>query len=179
MESRLYHLGTDQPMLRSQAALLCTLEAALILAATATLPSSAAAQSAQAHTSGPLYEELARMDSVLFEAAFVNCAAEMFRSLFTEDAEFYHDLGGATFGDEARTLKGCPRDQGVQRVLVPRSLEVYPMQGYGAVQIGVQRFVEAGAETNTVARFVHLWRLENGRWRIARVLSFDHRPEAR
>lgn len=119
------------------------------------------------------------MDSLLFHVAFVTCDAEAFRTFFTEDAEFYHDLAGATFGEQVRTLNGCPREQGVQRLLVPGSLEVYPMNGYGAIQMGEHRFVEAGAETNTIARFVHLWRHDDGHWRIARVLSFEHKREAR
>lgn len=155
-----------------------TLAAMLVVAAVAGPPGAAAQSEEQTH-SGPLYEELARMDSVLFEAAFVTCDAEKFRSLFMEDAEFYHDIAGATVGEEVRTLNECPRERGVQRVVVPGSLEVYPMRGYGAIQMGVHRFVEAGAPTSTIARFVHLWRQQDGEWRIARVLSFDHRPERR
>lgn len=145
----------------------------------AALPARLDAQSTGRQTSGPLYDELARMDSLLFQTAFVSCDAETFRTFFTEDAEFYHDRGGASFGEDVRTLKDCPRDRGVRRVLVQGSLEVYPMNGYGAIQMGEHRFVEAGAETSTIARFVHLWRHENGRWRIARVLSFEHKPDIR
>jgi hypothetical protein len=152
---------------------------ALLVTAAVLAPSGAAAQPGDAARSGPLFEELARMDSVLFAAAFVTCDAETFRSLFTEDAEFYHDVTGATYGEEVRTLNGCPRERGVRRVLEPGSLEVYPMAGYGAIQMGVHRFVEAGASTSTLARFVHLWRQQDGEWRIARVLSFDHRSVSR
>ena len=126
--------------------------------------------------SGQLYDELVRMDAELFEAAFVTCSADKFRALFTDDVEFYHDRTGASFGDAARTMKSCPRDNGVTRTLVPGSLEVYPMQGYGAVQIGLHVFARKGEPGSEVARFVHLWKRENGTWRLARVLSFDHRP---
>ena len=126
--------------------------------------------------SGQLYDELARMDRELFEVAFVTCSAEKFRALFTEDAEFYHDRTGASYGDAARTLKSCPRDNGVTRTLVPGSLEVYPMQGYGAVQIGRHIFARKGEPGSEAAKFVHLWKRDGGAWRLARVLSFDHRP---
>lgn len=126
--------------------------------------------------SGPLFDELARMDKELFEAAFVSCDAKVFRNLFVDDAEFYHDRAGASFGDAARTLKSCPRDDGVTRTLVPGSLEVYPMQGYGAVQIGRHVFARRGEPGSEAAKFVHLWRRQDGAWRLARVLSFDHRP---
>lgn len=126
--------------------------------------------------SGPLFDELARMDEELFEAAFVTCDANKFRALFTDDAEFYHDRTGAAVGEAVRTMKSCPRDNGVTRTLVPGSLEVYPMQGYGAIQIGRHVFARKGESGSEFAKFVHLWKRENGVWRLARVLSFDHRP---
>lgn len=128
--------------------------------------------------SGPLFEELARMDHELFEAAFVTCNASKFRALFTDDAEFYHDRTGASVGEAARTLKSCPRDNGVTRTLQPGSLEVYPMQGYGAIQIGRHVFARKGEPGSEIAKFVHLWKRDDGVWRLARVLSFDHRPSA-
>ncbi|MEN9867572.1 MAG: hypothetical protein RL748_3162 [Pseudomonadota bacterium] len=127
---------------------------------------------------GPLYDELARMDSALFEAAFVTCNAAKFRAIFTDDAEFYHDRTGASYGEAARTMKSCPRDNGVTRTLVPGSLEVYPMKDYGAIQIGRHIFARAGEPGSEVAKFVHLWKREGSSWRLARVLSFDHRPSA-
>lgn len=144
-----------------------------LLAACATL--SLAQESARA---GPLFDELARMDGELFEAAFVSCDAARFRALFTEDAEFYHDRTGAAVGEAARTMKSCPRDKGVTRTLVPGSLEVYPMQGYGAIQMGRHVFARKGEAGSEIAKFVHLWKHEHGAWRLARVLSFDHRPSA-
>lgn len=126
--------------------------------------------------SGPLFDELARMDSALFDAAFARCDAAKFRSLFTDDAEFYHDRTGASFGEAARTMRSCPRDNGVTRTLVPGSLEVYVMQGFGAVQIGRHVFARKDEPGSEVARFVHLWKRDDGAWRLARVLSFDHRP---
>jgi len=126
--------------------------------------------------SGPLYDELARMDGGLFEAAFVSCDAARFAALFTDDAEFYHDKTGASYGDDVRRLKSCPREQGVTRTLVPGSLEVYPLQGYGAIQIGRHRFSRAGESGAEAAQFVHLWKRVGDQWKLARVLSFDHRP---
>lgn len=127
--------------------------------------------------SGPLFDALASMDTELFDAAFVNCDAGKFRALFTDDAEFYHDRTGLAAGEAARTMKSCPRDIGVTRTLVPGSLEVYPMQGYGAIQIGRHVFTKKGEPSPEVARFVHLWKQEDGVWRLARVLSFDHKPQ--
>jgi hypothetical protein len=135
--------------------------------------------SAQESTrSGQLFDELARMDNELFEAAFVACSAERFRAIFTDDAEFYHDRTGASYGDAVRTLKSCPRDNGVTRTLVPGSLEVYPMKGYGAIQIGKHTFSRKGEPGSEIAQFIHLWKRDGDKWRLARVLSFDHRPSS-
>lgn len=130
-------------------------------------------------TSGPLYDELAKMDSLLFDAAFVTCSADKANSFFTDDVEFYHDRTGRESGQQVRdTFKrltaSCPGNRGIRRVIVPGSLRVYPMQGYGAIQMGLHRFIERGAPTHTVARFVHLWQQKDGTWKITRVLSFDH-----
>jgi hypothetical protein len=128
--------------------------------------------------SGELFDELARMDRELFEAAFVTCDQARFASLFTEDAEFYHDRSGAMYGENVSKLKSCPREDGVKRTLVAGSLEVYPIKDFGAVQLGRHTFTREGAPGVEIARFVHLWRYSEGRWRLARVLSFDHRPMA-
>jgi ketosteroid isomerase-like protein len=156
-------------------ALLCTLAIAIVPAATSAQPFDHPGDS----RSGALFDQLARMDSALFEAAFVACDAPAFARFFTDDAEFHHDLVGPKRGEEARRLNGCPREQGVRRVLEPGSLEVFPMAGYGAVQTGRHRFVEDGAETSTTARFVHLWKWDDGEWRLSRVISYDHRSAPR
>lgn len=139
------------------------------------------ADSANGLTSGPLFDSLARMDSVLFDASFTSCDATKANAIFTDDVEFYHDQTGFAAGEQVRDntrrlTASCPRSRGVTRTLIPGSLRIYSIQGYGAVQMGVHRFDERGASSGTLTRFVHLWRLENGTWRLARVLSLDHHP---
>jgi len=135
-------------------------------------------------TSGALFDELARMDSTLFDAAYVTCDAGKVAALMVDDVEFYHDRTGLQTGQQVRDAFGrltqqCPRGQGVTREVVAGSVRVYPIAGYGAVQMGEHRFVERGAATMTVARFVHVWRRQDGAWKLARVLSFDHQPVPR
>lgn len=130
--------------------------------------------------SGPLFDTLAQMDAIVFEASFATCDAAKVNAIFTEDVEFYHDQSGLAVGEQVREntrrlTASCPRDRGVQRSVVPGSLRVYPIEGYGAVQTGVHSFDERGAATSTLARFISVWRLQEGRWRLARVLSLDHR----
>lgn len=126
-----------------------------------------------ATSAGPLYDELARLDSLLFDAFFVKCDVQKTNSFFTDDLEFYHDITGLMSGQAARdAFRQCPRDNGGTRVLVKGSLRVYPLKDYGAIQMGVHRFGQ------TEAKFVHVWRQKNGEWRITRVLSFDHRAKS-
>jgi hypothetical protein len=126
--------------------------------------------------SGRLYDELARMDHELFEAAFVTCDQVKFSSLLVDDPEFYHDRTGAAYGEDVKKLQSCPRDNGVKRTLVADSLEVYPIKDFGAIQIGRHTFTRAGEPGAEIAKFVHVWRHRDGQWRLARVLSFDHHP---
>lgn len=130
--------------------------------------------------SGALFEELARMDSILFDASFASCDAAKANAIFADDVEFYHDEAGFSAGEQVREntrrlTASCPGAHGITRTVVPGSLRVYPIEGYGAVQVGAHRFDERGAATSTVAQFIHLWRFQDGRWRLARVLSLDHR----
>jgi hypothetical protein len=63
----------------------------------------------------------------------------------------------------------------VTRELVAGSLEVYPLEHYGAVEIGVHRFHHPGDASNIgEAKFIHVWRDKDGTWTITRVISFDH-----
>jgi hypothetical protein len=63
----------------------------------------------------------------------------------------------------------------MSRELVPGSLEVHPVPGFGAIQLGTHRFLHPAEPKNIgEAKFIHVWRLQNGAWKLARVLSFDH-----
>lgn len=147
----------------------------------ASIHAQALADSANGLQSGPLFAALARMDSVLFDASFVSCNATTANAIFTDDVEFYHDQTGLSVREQVRDntrrlTESCPRNRGVTRTLVPGSLRIYPIEGYGAVQMGLHRFDERGATSSTLTRFVHVWRLDSGTWRLARVLSLDHHP---
>lgn len=128
-----------------------------------------------------LFAAIAGHDSALFDA-FNRCDAAALETFFTEDLEFYHDYGGLisprrTFIDGF--ADGCRKNEVGRRELVAGSMEVHPVRGVGAIQIGVHRFfvrTPGGGETpGAVARFVMLWRNTDAGWKISRVLSFDHR----
>src|SRR5450432_660872 len=122
------------------------------------------------------------LDTALF-AAYNQCDLEKFASFIAADVEFYHDKGGVTLGREALTdaIKKniCGK---VTRTIVPGTLQVYPMKGYGAVEIGVHRFHHPGHDDSEgvgEAQFIHLWQYKNGAWKITRVISYDHHESAK
>lgn len=56
--------------------------------------------------------------------------------------------------------------------LLEESIEVYPIPNYGAVEMGYPRFHnKIDTTTSNFARFVHIWRQENGQWKMTRVIS--------
>jgi len=140
----------------------------------------------QAHAQSPDKtappEELARtvtsLDSALFDA-YNQCDLEKFGTFFIDEVEFYHDQGGVTLGRQNLTESVKKNICGkVRRELVPGTLEVYPMRGYGAVEMGVHRFHQPKVDPNKPvgeAKFIHLWQNKEGVWKITRVISYDHR----
>jgi len=131
----------------------------------------------QPATNNNLYKEIASMDSILFNA-FNTRDTTKFKSMFTDDLEFYHDKGGLTGLDQTisfmRTV--VKENNGLRRDLVKGTLEVYPVPGYGAMEIGSHTFchMENGKQDCGTFKFVHIWQQKNGTWRIARVVSYDH-----
>jgi uncharacterized protein (TIGR02246 family) len=129
-----------------------------------------------------LDKAVATLDASLFDA-YNRCDLEKFASFFVDDVEFYHDQGGVTLGKGALTDSVKKNICGkVTRELVPGTMQVYHMKGYGAVEMGVHRFHHPGHEdTEPVGegKFIHLWRYQDGAWKITRVISYDHHAAAK
>jgi ketosteroid isomerase-like protein len=125
----------------------------------------------------PLYGEILQMDDSL-SATFNRHDADALMALFAPDIEFYHDKDGlqhyAAVNAGFRSL--FAQNNGIRRERVG-TLDVYPVPGYGAIEIGAHRFchTENGAQVCGTFRFVQLWRRDPGGWRLARVVSYGHR----
>jgi hypothetical protein len=143
---------------------------------------------AQEENTSNLFRDLTKMDSLLFDAGFNLCNLEAMKNAVHDDFEFYHDQSG--FNDsKANFLKIFEQnicgnaDFKPIRKLKEGSLKVFPLKNngilYGAIQNGVHEFYikEPGKEPYlaSVARFSHVWELEGERWKLKRVLSYDHR----
>jgi ketosteroid isomerase-like protein len=144
----------------------------------------AAGQSKQEAPPGDdLFRKVAALDAEVFAAAN-RCDLEKLGSFFADDLEFYHDNGGLVHRSrqeflDAVKLNLCGK---VRRELVEGTLEVHPMRGYGALEIGVHRFHHPGRDDKDPvgeAKFIHLWQNKDGAWKITRVISYDHHPLAK
>ncbi|MEW5916611.1 MAG: nuclear transport factor 2 family protein [Gemmatimonadota bacterium] len=153
--------------------------AAIALVLVSLLPITASAQQADtAHAQ--LFKTVATLDSALFDA-FNVCNVPAFENFFSEDLEFYHDYNGLS-APRSKTIEiiseECRARRLGRRELLPGTLEVHPLRGYGAIEIGVHRFwvrTPNGEIPGSTAKFIHVWRHAAGSWKIVRVLSFDHR----
>ena len=148
----------------------------LRVAALAVFSTFANAQSGQGlPPTDDLYKTVARLDTTLFDA-YNNCNLEKLGSMVAEDLEFYHDQTGLAVGRQpfvdAIKANICGK---VHRELVAGTIEVYPLKGYGAVEIGVHRFTHPNdPQSLGEAKFITLWRLKDDAWMVTRVISFDH-----
>ena len=98
-----------------------------------------------------LYDTIALMDSILFTALQQQDTVTAFKTLFT-------------------------KTNGLKRELVKGSLEVYPIKDYGAIQEGKHRFChpENGQQDCGTFKFIHIWKREEGKWKISRIISYGH-----
>jgi hypothetical protein len=64
----------------------------------------------------------------------------------------------------------------LRRELVPGTLEVYPLKGYGAIEVGEHRFChdEDGKQDCGTMKFSMVWRQTGATWKLSRVLSYAH-----
>jgi ketosteroid isomerase-like protein len=131
----------------------------------------------QKQNNSELFKEVAALDSAVF-GAFNARDIDRFKQYFTDDLEFYHDRGGLTGYDHTiKFLETTTQSKSdLRRELVKESLEVYPIPGYGAMQIGAHRFchMENNQEECGTFRFVHIWQKKDGKWKITRVVSYGH-----
>jgi ketosteroid isomerase-like protein len=134
-------------------------------------------------SSGELFETIARADAAVFEA-FNAHDIERLMAMFTDDLEFYDDGDGLndyakTKADFVKLFAGTPD---IRRELLKETLEVYPLKGYGAIEVGEHRFcheekgdgARAARMDCGVMKFSMVWRQAGEKWKLARVLSYAH-----
>jgi hypothetical protein len=122
-----------------------------------------------------LYDTIVRMDSIYFDT-YNSCKLEKMASLTSDSLEFYHDKDGlmtskAAFIEAIRN-NICGK---VTRELMQGSIEVYPIPGYGAVEMGYHRFHNnqeaGGVSSRPPSKFIIIWHQKKDKWEVARVVS--------
>jgi hypothetical protein len=168
------YFNTFNIMKRSTYTILITCIAAMLFAT---------ASNAQINAFKPkdqqLYNTIAHMDSVMFNA-FNSRNLEVMKTLFATNVEFYNDGKGVTGYDATIAgFKGIFENKqaaDLRRDLLKETLEVYPMPGFGAIEMGTHRFThtENGQQIIGLMKFVHIWQYKDGQWKVTRVVSVGH-----
>jgi hypothetical protein len=120
-----------------------------------------------------LYNTIVGLDKRFFDA-YNSCDLTTQDELISEDLEFFHDKNGLSTSKaqimEAMKNYICGK---VTRTLIEGTTEVYPIKGYGAVQMGLHKFFN-NQEPNAKqipSKFVTIWKNDNGTWQITRIIS--------
>jgi ketosteroid isomerase-like protein len=120
-----------------------------------------------------LHQTIARLDSTFFHA-YNTCDIPTQAAFYADTIEFFHDRSGLDTSKQ-RILENtkkyiCGK---VTRTLVPGSIEVSPLPGYGAVELGMHSFYN-NQEPNAPSRpsrFMIIWRKTGEQWKITKVIS--------
>ena len=160
----------------------------IILVASAVAAPASAQTAPSVPTGAELTRSLGEVDADFFALFFLGCDPTRLATMVTADLEFYHDKtgvvatsGAAFVADYAKNCEArkAPDAWRSRRELLPETLRVDPVPGYGAIEYGEHRFYErkgAGPERLAgFAVFTMLWKLEAGAWKLARVMSYGHR----
>jgi ketosteroid isomerase-like protein len=129
-----------------------------------------------------LRDQIQAQDKAFFDA-FNKCDFETWKKYLAEDIEFYQDNDKVTHSRkelEPAFMGRCGKSNvsKLRRELIPETLEVHPIQDFGALELGSHKFylVEPGKPEKLEAtpKFIHLWRHKDGAWQITRVISYSH-----
>jgi ketosteroid isomerase-like protein len=120
-----------------------------------------------------LYRSIVKMDSSFFHA-YNTCDLAKQAEIYADRLEFFHDKSGLDTSRQ-RILENtkkyiCGK---VTRELVQGSIEVSPLPGYGAVEVGMHMFhnnLEEDAKPRP-SRFIIVWNNTQDAWKITKVIS--------
>ncbi len=119
-----------------------------------------------------LYNKVVELDSIFFQA-YNNCDLAKQAAFYSDSIEFFHDKSGLSTSKKdilENTKKYiCGK---VTRTVVKGSIEVSPIPGYGAVELGSHTFYNnVENTTSNPSKFVIIWKNTNGNWTITKVIS--------
>jgi hypothetical protein len=128
---------------------------------------------------GGLRNQILSADRQLFDS-YNTCDTVQFSRSLAPDLEFFHDTTGLTGHDwnVSALEKRCTETTKYHRTLDEESVQVFPVPGYGALEIGTHRFYEHRADgsekLDATPGFANVWKGTVDGWKLSRVLSYGH-----
>ncbi len=138
-------------------------------------------------TQSALYYILKEKDSIMFERSYNQLDTSILEEMATENVEFYHDQGGATYTkqDFINGMKGLGNlFYKARREVKKGSIEVFPMYKNGELYAGILKGEHSfyAKEPNdkpeyltSTAKYTTLWILVEDVWKMSRIYSYDHK----
>ncbi|WP_282014223.1 class A beta-lactamase-related serine hydrolase [Marinifilum flexuosum] len=146
---------------------------------------------AQVTKNSNLFIELKKADSLIFNEGFNQCNYAALEKVLHKDLEFFHDQNGTQNLEQfyisfKNSICSNPNFKPIRK-LVNETLKVFPLKNngelYGAIQTGEHIFYIKEPNKNLYAteqgKFIHTWVLENGQWKVKRIISYEHKPPAK
>ena len=127
-----------------------------------------------------LRDEILAADRQLFDA-YNTCNITQFGRSLSSDLEFFHDTTGVTGHDWMVDAleKRCAEQTKYHRSLDEQNVQIFPVPGYGAMEIGTHRFYEkhtdGSEQLDATPGFANVWKQTTDGWKLTRVLSYGHR----
>lgn len=119
------------------------------------------------------------MDAKFFDS-FNNCSdpdqLRKHASYLNSNVEFYHDKGGVTWTRQDYIEKTRENVCGnFRRVLMEGTVQVFPINGYGAIEEGHHTFCDIkSSKCFGEAKFLIVWHRTTDGWEITRIFSYGH-----
>ena len=126
-------------------------------------------------TSNPsdtLYQEIMKMDSLLFKVAFNQCDIALYQKIISKDLEFYDDRTGlntSTEKDLAAFKDKCSKPFALTRQLMYSKVSI--LGDFGALQQGAHTFHVDGKKVEK-AEFITIWESTPDGWKVKRAISY-------
>jgi hypothetical protein len=124
----------------------------------------------------------------LFWLAYNTCDTARIGDFYADDVEFYHDKNGFSKGRGSivSSFKAnlCSDNFRLRREALDSTIHVFLLKNndsvYGAIITGEHFFYvlekDKKERLDGWAKFTHTWMLQNGKWEMTRILSYDHKP---
>lgn len=124
----------------------------------------------------------------LFWLAYNTCDTARIGDFYADDVEFYHDKNGFSKGRDSivSSFKAnlCSDNFRLRREALDSTIHVFLLKNkgsvYGAILNGEHFFYvlekDKKERLDGWAKFTHTWILQNGKWQMTRILSYDHKP---